>query len=125
MLVTVSSDDQFEALGSLSEWLRRDPELRGTPIRVVRRPPQPGELGSVAEAVQIVTQNGAAVTAAAATLGAWLTARARATKIRVRDGDREVEIEAGRMKDARQVAGEILDRLSASAEDRNRSEPDG
>lgn len=73
-------------------------------------------MGSLADAVQVISDNGTIIAALAATVGTWLTTRHRVTKIRVRNGDREVEIETGQMKNAQEIAAQIISALEERPE---------
>ncbi|MFC6021202.1 hypothetical protein ACFP2T_34140 [Plantactinospora solaniradicis] len=112
MLLSVMSADRMEASRALEDWLRREPDLRGVRIRPVVTKAKPGEMGAVTDALEVIANHDAIVTAVAATIGIWLTARTRATRIRIRHGEREIEIESSRMKDAHQIAVQIVEQLA-------------
>lgn len=80
--VEVSGSDVAAGVGSLRAWLVGDEEWRGR-VRVLSRPPEPGALGSMIEALTVAVGQGGAVTALASVVIAW---------IRRRRGDEVVKI---------------------------------
>jgi hypothetical protein len=116
MMLSVTSTGESEDLRSLEDWLRRDPDLRGTRITPVAPPVVPGQMGVLADTLQLVSDNGELMTAVATTIGVWLGTRSRRTKIKVTDGERSVEIDAANLKDPEQVTRRILDELGGPRE---------
>lgn len=112
-VLTVAGDEaSSDQLRDLRAWLVEEDELRGH-VRSKERPPTPGSLGPVLEALEVLAQPAAGVLAAS--LVAWL--RSRVSRFRL-----EVRTERGaRMAlDVRQVkqldpraAEELISRLSA------------
>jgi hypothetical protein len=99
-----------EVLPELLDWLHREPELRGVAMVTVAGPASPTELGGSA-AIQFLHDNPELVTAVATTVGVWLGTRARRTRIKVSDGDRQVTIDTGRLKDPEAIAARIAREL--------------
>ncbi|GAA1876521.1 effector-associated constant component EACC1 [Asanoa iriomotensis] len=108
MLVTVEDPDAFSPL---YDWLLRDEMLRGTVVRPAPVSPADQEMGVVADTVEIVAAHGELLTAVATTVGVWLGTRVRRTRIRIKEGDREVEIDTGTLKDPHEIALRILSHL--------------
>ncbi len=111
MQLTVTVPDDAEATRSLSQWCRRDPELRGVRIVPLTSPTRPGEMGFVGDALEFLSDNNALITAAVSTLGTWLATRAVRTRIRVRIGDREVDIDTTNPKKAQEILTRIVAEL--------------
>jgi hypothetical protein len=111
MQVTVVVPGDGDAVRSFAEWCRTDPELRGVRIKQTAPSPRPGEMGSVADALEFVSNNDALLTAVATTLGTWLATRRPKTKIRVRLGDKEIEIDSPSPEKASELAGLIVEKL--------------
>jgi hypothetical protein len=111
MQLTVAVPDDSEATLALSQWCRRDPELRGIRIAVLSPPARPGEMGLVGEALAFVSDNDALLTAVATTVGTWLGTRTVRTRIRVKLGDKEIEIESRSPGKAQEIAARIVAEL--------------
>jgi hypothetical protein len=102
--VSVTEGDSTE-LDSLNEWLRNEPELAGR-IKTAASPPQPGELGALAEALVVAVGSGGAISVLAGSLKAWLSLPHRSDiRIKVDGGGRSVDI------DAKRIDGERLDSI--------------
>jgi hypothetical protein len=106
---------------NLGQWLGAEPEIRPN-LRRVTRPPADGEMGSVADVLQVAVATGGTATVLAAALKSWLE-QPRRSSIRIvveyaGGNPRSVEIEADRVR-----AGEIGDlfqrAFSAEAESRS------
>lgn len=67
-------------MASLADWLRGEEELRGR-IRLVRRSPGQGEMGSVVDVLAVSLGAGGALTVLASSLSVWLRQPRRATVI--------------------------------------------
>jgi hypothetical protein len=107
VLLSAIEPDQAEELESLSDWLRREPGLRGRVSWDSGRP-DPTHLGDPSQALVVAVGSGGALTALAASLRAWF-AQPRRPKvtIRIRGADgRVVEIDA-------QIDGEHVPELMA------------
>lgn len=105
MYLTLTVEDgslpaQYE---ELFDWLTSEPDLRSR-VALEKRPPAPGELGSVIDALTIAAGSGGALTVLAGALGAWLSrVRNRGVRIEVRErsnGDRSVIFDARNTKAA-------------------------
>lgn len=107
--VSVSLDGSDDELRQLAGWLRDEDELRGR-VRIVDRPIEPGRMGGVLDTVEVALTSGTAGTLVTS-LFAWLTHRRAAgrVKLKVRNGDRTIELTCGSADDA----GTVLDRLGA------------
>ncbi|MFG2295456.1 hypothetical protein [Streptomyces sp. NPDC048603] len=81
-------DDELRALRA---WLRADPQLRGTVIRLVESE-EPETMGGLLEAVHVIISDGSAVGGFAVSLATWLGSRPRARSRRVRVDGREREL---------------------------------
>lgn len=110
MTLRVQLNGDGDQLLSLESALRGDPDLRGTRINRIDLPPRPGEMGPVTDALQWVSENAELTTALAAALTAWLTQRR--TKVRVKVGEHEVELDSTRIEDPEQLALRVLQALT-------------
>jgi hypothetical protein len=106
-MLTIGTEDP-DQLVALTDWLRREPELRGVRLERLGAAPAPGEMGGGADAVRLVSDNKELLGAVATTIGIWLTTRTRRTRISVQYGKKKVEIDTGRIKDPDEVARRIL-----------------
>jgi hypothetical protein len=97
--------------------LRRDPDLRSAGLALAETEPAPGELGALADTLIAIVTNEALLTAVASTVGVWLHARLRPTRIKVRKGDVEIEVVTGKAKRAEDYTREILDRFAEPDEE--------
>jgi hypothetical protein len=106
--VSVSLDGRDEELRQLARWLRDEDELRGR-VSLVEPPIGPGQMGSVLDTVQVVLTSGTAGTFVTS-LFAWLGHRrvVGRVKLKVRNGDRTIELTCGSADDA----NELIDRVS-------------
>jgi hypothetical protein len=104
--IRVQASNDVQALESLADWLRGEPDLAGR-VRLAPAELREGELGALAEAVVVGVGSGGAISVLATSLKTWL-AHPRRSDIRVvleGPDDRKVEI------DARRAKGEDVDRL--------------
>lgn len=90
--------DEIGELAALSQWLRGERGLAGV-IREVRRPPAPGELGGVVEALAVALGAGGAAGTLARSLFGWLRTRRPSLKVTVTRGDRSIAVEASEVRD--------------------------
>lgn len=100
--IEISIDDPF-AFGSLYRWLTGMSELQ---IEVKAAPTRPGEQGGSWESMTLI----ASATLFAAghitrILQAWL--EANRCRVRIGDGGREIEVEAGNADDTRSLLEEV------------------
>ncbi|MDN3351220.1 hypothetical protein [Actinomadura sp. DC4] len=101
--VRVANGD-VQALESLADWLRGEPDLR---VRPALAAPRPGELGALTEALVVGVGSGGTVSILATSLKTWL-AHPRRSDIRIvveGTDDRRIEI------DARRADAEDVERL--------------
>ncbi|MEV4411034.1 hypothetical protein [Catellatospora sp. NPDC049609] len=106
MTLRVEINGDGDQLLSLESALRGDADLRGTRITRVDLPPGRGELGPVTDALHWAAENPELMAALAAALTAWLAQRR--TKVRVRVGEREVEVDSTRVNDPEELALRVL-----------------
>jgi hypothetical protein len=112
MIVTVSldGDEAGDDLRRLEQWLRDD-DLHGVKVNVVDSAAEPGDMGPVPELIQLLLEPQGVMTAVAASIGTWAGMRRRNVRVRVRSGDKEVEIDASRIEDPEEVASRIAREL--------------
>ncbi|MEU8661563.1 effector-associated constant component EACC1 [Actinoplanes philippinensis] len=113
--IVLTGDDPEAALRELHAWLRDDEDLAGIRVRPVTATPAPGEMsGGLVEALVATVADPGLLGALFAGLGGWAAARAstRRTRIRVRMGDREVEMEGPQLKDPEGVVRRLISGLS-------------
>lgn len=110
--LVLDGGDAAAGLASLTDWLRRDGELRGR-IRLVRQPPVPGQMGSLVEVLAVAVGAGGAVTVLAKSLAVWLAQPRRSTvRIKViRSDGTKVEISAEHLRRAGELEGLLRDCL--------------
>ncbi|MDG4861123.1 hypothetical protein P8605_23610 [Streptomyces sp. T-3] len=85
MRVEIRVEPTDDELRSLLTWLRRDPDIRRTAsVEMSEQPPREGEMGSVADILQLVTENGWSAANFALALAAWKQTRPRASRVTVR-----------------------------------------
>lgn len=100
-------DGGVDELTALADWLRQERALRGA-VRLVARPPRPGELGGAFELITVALGAGGVGAALAESLSVWLGNRRSDVKVSVSVGDRTVEVEASRVADAPALIREVL-----------------
>ena len=117
--VTVTGSGDARDLGALGDWLRDEPELRGR-VRLADKPPVPGSMGGLADALTVAVGPGAAATVFASALVTWIRHRTGSARYRLtrRDGTViEVSAEHVRGLDAAAVRQQVSD-LVRALEDR-------
>jgi hypothetical protein len=88
MRVEVRVEPADDELRSLLTWLRRDPDIRRTATLEMRaKSPREGEMGAVADVLQLVTENGWNAANFTLALAAWKQTRPRASRVTVRHDD--------------------------------------
>ncbi|BAL91085.1 hypothetical protein AMIS_58650 [Actinoplanes missouriensis 431] len=100
-----------DTLRAVERELRSDADLRGTRLSRIDAPIKPGEMGFVPDALQWVTDNNTLLAALAGAVAGWLGRQRQPTRVRVRLGEREIELESDRVKDADATAEELLRKL--------------
>jgi hypothetical protein len=80
--LAVEGDGAAAAMRSLQTWLQTKEELRGQ-VRPVVRTPQPGEMGSVVEALTFAAEASEVATAIASVVIAWIRRQAGKVSVRV------------------------------------------
>jgi hypothetical protein len=107
--LSVEGEEPVDGLADLSDWLRHEPELRGT-VTPSTTVPGPGELGATADALVIALGSGGALTALATSLRAFL-AQPRRSDIRIvvrTPNGRSVQVDAKRVRDVEVLLRETL-----------------
>lgn len=74
-------EDVQDELGSLREWLAAESEFRGR-VKVERAPIEAGQMGALADALQVALANEGALTVLAGSVAVWL--RQRRSKLTVK-----------------------------------------
>ncbi|GLY71689.1 effector-associated constant component EACC1 [Amycolatopsis taiwanensis] len=104
--LVVEGVDAVAGLASLTDWLRREGELRGR-VRLIRHPPEQGQMGSLVDVLAVAVGGGGALTALAGSLSVWLRQPRRATvRIAVAKPDgTKVEITGENLRTAGEIEG--------------------
>ncbi|CCH29247.1 hypothetical protein ABZ816_35360 [Actinosynnema sp. NPDC047251] len=90
--------DAADDLRDLHRALTGEAELRGR-VRLRSRPPEPGALGPVVEAVEVALAPGGALTVVAGAVLVWLRHRRGTVKVKVTRGKSTVEVTAQRVRE--------------------------
>ncbi|MFI5979089.1 hypothetical protein [Streptomyces sp. NPDC051452] len=109
-------DEAGDELRRLEQWLRGDEDLRKIEIRNQNAPMESGDMGPVLDALQLLLEPQGVLAALAASVGTWAGIRRRSVRIRVRSGEKEVEIDASRLRDPDDIATRILHELDGKRE---------
>ncbi|GAA0453974.1 hypothetical protein Aca07nite_66540 [Actinoplanes capillaceus] len=102
--ISLTGDGSYN---ELRKWLRGDEDLDGVRVDTVGAPPLPGQMsGGAVEALIATVADPGLLGALFGAVGGWAAARAstRRTRIRVKVGDREVEVEGPALRDPEAVA---------------------
>jgi hypothetical protein len=110
--VWLVGDESGDELRSLGRWLRDDEDMRGVTIELRNATMQPGDMGPTPELIQAIFQPQGVLVALAGVIGTWIGTRRRATKLHVRSGDKEVEIDGAKINNPEQVAAQLLRELN-------------
>ncbi|MEV0900662.1 hypothetical protein [Actinoplanes sp. NPDC049802] len=105
--IVLKGDESGESYNELRKWLRGDEDLAGVRVDAVTAAPAPGRMaGGAVEALIATVADPGLLGALFGALGGWAAARAstRRTRIRVRVGEREVEVEGPALRDPEDVA---------------------
>jgi hypothetical protein len=106
----VVGDESGGQLNDLRRWLRSDDDLTGVRVQSVAKPPASGEMSGGESASLIATVLDPDLLAPLlGALGGWAAARAstRRTRVRVKVGEHEVEIDGAGLRDPEGVARRI------------------
>src|SRR5690349_12244568 len=107
----VLDDESGAELDDLLAWLRADEQVDSRRLVAVARPAAPGDMsgGGILAAVETAVANKEVLVAVIGAAGGWLSARAagRRTRIRIRSGENEAEIDTARREDAEEIAARI------------------
>jgi hypothetical protein len=97
-----SGGQELDPLRSLRSWLAGEDELRGR-VHLVTPPPEPGELGSLADTLRVLLTPGGPAAALATALVSWARRQRTDLRVTLRRGDgvlAEVEVKRLRGLDA-------------------------
>ena len=114
--IALIGDEAGDELRRLEQWLRKDEDLRHITIVAEQAPVENGDMGPVLDALQLMLEPQGVLAALAASLGTWAGTRRRNVRVRVRSGDKEVEIDASRLHDPDDVAARILREMDGQRE---------
>ncbi|GGN43610.1 hypothetical protein FHR83_008095 [Actinoplanes campanulatus] len=109
--IVLTGDGSYK---ELRKWLRGDEDLDGVRVDPVEAPPLPGQMsGGAVEALIATVADPGLLGALFGAVGGWAAARAstRRTRIRVKVGDREVEVEGPALRDPEAVARRLRTEL--------------
>ncbi|WP_440071909.1 effector-associated constant component EACC1 [Streptosporangium sp. OZ121] len=113
-----SDSDQ---LRNLRAWLVEEAGLRGN-VHLAARPPAEHELGGSVDLLQLVLGSGGAAATAAGVVIAWLNTRKAEVTVRIRNGEREIEVTAKgvralRVDELREVTARMAELLEPAEGD--------
>lgn len=115
--ITAPDDVDGGDLTDLRDWLGDDDGMRGVPVSLHRSGGRPGEMagGGVADVLLTLFDDRTTVIAVSTAVAGWLTARAssRRTRVKVRHGDREMEIDSTTVRDPELLARRMREELWA------------
>ncbi|MBB5958381.1 hypothetical protein FHS29_004989 [Saccharothrix tamanrassetensis] len=103
LVLTVEEPAGADELRDLHRALSGEAELRGR-VRLRQRPPAPGTLGPVVEAVEVALAPGGALTVLTGAVLVWLRHRRGTVKVKVTRGKDTVEVTAQRIRELDPVA---------------------
>lgn len=114
--VSLSVDGGGEDLGSLEEWLRAEPELRGRIRRGDSEEPA-GSMGGTTDLIVTLAMSGT-LTVIARSVQVWLIQRKSDLSVDIVSPDgRKMSITARRVKEPQGFAREVLESLGSTPED--------
>ncbi|MFI1294163.1 hypothetical protein ACH4VM_38185 [Streptomyces sp. NPDC020792] len=88
MRLEVHVEPDAGGLRSLQSWLRSDPDVRRSVTTEMRGSvPQPGEMGTALDVLQLVTGNGWSAASFVLALVAWRQTRPQRPRVEIRRGD--------------------------------------
>jgi Effector Associated Constant Component 1 len=97
----------IEVVQSLANWLASERELRGA-VRTVRGPTGETQLGAVTEMITVALGSGGAGTVLASSLITWLKVRPTSARLRIKTGDRLVELDIRTLGDVQPLLEQML-----------------
>lgn len=103
-------DEASEQLRDLRQWLNDDEDLRPLQFTLVTAQRTSDEMtGGIPAVIEAAFINKDLLVAFTSAVGGWLASRAstRRTRIRVRKGEREVEIDTAKVRDSDQIVRQI------------------
>lgn len=104
-------DEAGDETRLLAQWLQEDTDLRPATIQVVDTPGKPGDMGPGAELIQVAFQQHGVLVALVGVLGTWIGTRRRSVTVRVRVGEKEIDIERAKLENPSEVAARLLREL--------------
>ncbi|MFE7214517.1 hypothetical protein ACFU93_32150 [Streptomyces sp. NPDC057611] len=112
--VQVDGSRQEEELRSLQEWLRAEPAIRrSATLSLHEKSGEPGSMGSLIDALQLVTGNGWSAASFVLSFAAWRQTRPKAPHITIRRGDVEVNITEATEEELRRLVN-LLEQVDDS-----------
>jgi hypothetical protein len=112
--IIIDGDESGGSVSGLWKWLRTDDDLAGVEVDFVAPDLRPDEMsGGIAEALMATVADPGVLGALIGAVGGWVTARAsaRRTRIRVKVGEREIEMEGPALQDPEGVARRLRTEL--------------
>jgi hypothetical protein len=109
--LSLIGDEAGDETRRLTQWLREGSDLRPATIRIVDTLSEPGSMGTGADLIQVAFQQHGVLVALAGVLGTWVGTRRRNIKLRVRVGEKEVELEGSKLNDPDEIAAQLLREL--------------
>jgi hypothetical protein len=112
--IIIDGDESGGSVSELRKWLRTDDDLAGVEVDFVAPDLRPDEMsGGIAEALMATVADPGVLGALIGAVGGWVTARAsaRRTRIRVKVGEREIEMEGPALQDPEGVARRLRTEL--------------
>lgn len=107
--IDVHVDGGEQELRSLCAWLQQDAAMRRTAhATLAQAPPQAEQMGTLADVLQLVTDNGWSAASFALALTTWRQTRPSRRRITVRRGETTVTVENGAEDELRRLI-EVLE----------------
>jgi Effector Associated Constant Component 1 len=101
-------------LKSLEDWLLDEPLLAGCAVTRPAAAPEPGQMGALSDVLVVALGSGGAGAALASSLSVWLRTRVSHVTVKLRVGDRELEVSATNMRDPEPLIRELVAPVSGS-----------
>lgn len=111
--IRIVHDEAGDDLRALARWLRRDDDLKAVTIEESESAGPPDEMGPFTDFVRLVGEP-EVIAAVIGGVTTWVTTRSRTVKVRLKKGNREVEVEGSSADDPQKLADELMDRLNKS-----------